>query len=145
MGFVPALLYLRDQFDGPVAVRLDIDHLTDETESSQALPEFLVLTAYRIVEEALSNTVKHADATWVTVRARLHGNSNLLLTIEDDGVGPTAEASQRHGLGMAAMHDLVEALGGTVRLEERVDGGARVTASIPVAHDWHGQVPPGPT
>jgi signal transduction histidine kinase len=89
---------------------------------------------YRIVQEALTNVVKHARAT--TCRVHLHRQAaNVMLTLEDDGAGfdpshPHDEAEPR-GLGLIGIRERVRQLGGSVSVESEPGRGTRITAVLP--------------
>ena len=87
------------------------------------------LSAYRIVQEALTNTLRHADAARAEVLVR-YGSDALEVEVADDGRGPAAEAAGGHGLvGMrerAALH------GGVIEAGARSGGGYAVRARLPV-------------
>jgi signal transduction histidine kinase len=88
------------------------------------------LTAYRVVQEALTNVVRHADAGSVVVSIRPDGEV-LLVEVTDDGHGP-APGTGGAGLGLVGMRERAEALGGTVAAGPRPDGGYRVLATLPL-------------
>jgi signal transduction histidine kinase len=90
---------------------------------------------YRIVQVALTNVVKHAQAT--TCRVYLQRlPTTILVTIEDDGRGfdpqEIAEAGARRGLGLIGIRERVLQLQGTMRLETAPGKGTRVTVEFPV-------------
>lgn len=86
----------------------------------------------RIVQEALTNVRKHAEAGSVVVTIK-GGDTTTTFTIEDDGVGfePSASASSKDGYGLFTMRDRAALLGGTVAIDSVVGRGTRVTATIP--------------
>jgi signal transduction histidine kinase len=91
----------------------------------------LALTAYRIVQESLTNTVKHARATTVTVQLEWL-DSALNLEIRDDGCGPEDDATPG-GRGLVGMRERVSAAGGELTCGPSPDGvGYRVAASLPL-------------
>ncbi|HLR84787.1 MAG TPA: sensor histidine kinase [Nocardioidaceae bacterium] len=95
----------------------------------RGLPVELERAAYRIVQEALTNVTRHADATSATVELA-YGDDLLTVCIDDDGVGaPGGEPSA--GLGLTGMRERVAALGGKLVAESRAEGGFRVRAEIP--------------
>lgn len=110
-----------------------------------ALPTGLEDDLYRIVQEALHNVVKHAEATAVTVRIAVHGGGNglLVVDIEDDGVGfrrPLQSAGSLGGqsLGMLSMRERAQRWGGIVVLRSRSGRGGhlRVTIPLPATPSW---------
>jgi signal transduction histidine kinase len=96
------------------------------------LPQGVDLAGYRIVQEALTNTIKHAGAvnTRVTIR---YGEGDLELEIVDDGPCPSADGvGEGRGHGLVGMRERVTLSGGEFRAEPGRDGGFRVHARIPL-------------
>jgi signal transduction histidine kinase len=93
------------------------------------LPPGLDLSAYRIIQEALTNTLKHAGRAraWVTVR---YGDQELELEIADDGHSAGNGAGGGHGL--AGMRERVRLFGGEVEAGKRAGGGYAVRARLPL-------------
>jgi signal transduction histidine kinase len=99
-----------------------------------ALPSGLEDDLYRIVQEALNNVVKHAEATAVTVSIAVRGANGLLVVdIEDDGVGFRRPLQSADSLGMLSMRERAQRWGGSVVLRGRPGEGGhlRVTISLP--------------
>lgn len=94
------------------------------------LPDNLVISLYRIVQESLTNATKHGQATAVDVTLR-RGEA-IELTIEDDG-SPPSTPPREGGMGVLGMHERVHALGGEFSLTPRQPRGMRVAATIPLA------------
>lgn len=94
------------------------------------LPEGVDLSAYRIVQEALTNTLRHAQATHATVHVR-YGAREVEVEVTDDGVGESAPAES--GRGLLGMRERVALFGGDLRVGGRPGGGFGVRARIPVA------------
>lgn len=89
------------------------------------------LTAYRIIQEALTNTHKHASAT--QARVTLHyGASTLRVTVTDDG-SPRPAKGEGTGHGLIGMRERATAIGGTVTAGPAPDGGFEVVAELPLA------------
>jgi signal transduction histidine kinase len=84
-------------------------------------------TAYHVVAEAVTNVHKHARASAIVVRIWM-SHRFLHVTIDDDGVGGTAETD---GSGLQGLRDRVEAVSGTFLVTEAAPRGTRVTAVIP--------------
>jgi signal transduction histidine kinase len=84
-------------------------------------------TTYFLVAEAMSNTVKYADATKVGVRLT-HLGQALIIEVDDDGVGG---AQLGTGLGLPGLADRVDALGGRLRIESPPGGGTHIVAELP--------------
>ncbi len=100
--------------------------LTCEGEQDP-LPPGLDLCAYRIVQEALTNTLKHAGPTAVTVTIR-HGDNALDVDVEDDG--PGAEGAEG-GHGLLGIRERVGMYGGALSFGNRDKGGFGVHARLP--------------
>jgi len=96
------------------------------------------LAAYRIVQEGLTNVVKHAHASRVAVRVWRaesdEGQAQLRIQISDDGCGRSRDEDGNAGLGLIGMRERIEALGGELRIETAPGWGFRLVASIPVVH-----------
>ncbi|MDQ2826267.1 MAG: histidine kinase, partial [Actinomycetota bacterium] len=112
LGFRPTL-----RLEGPV------DHGVDDAIGAQLLA---------VLREALSNVVRHAGASVVTVTVEVSG-AELITTVTDDGAG--AGAGRRPGgNGLASLHHRAEALGGTLRLEAGANGrGTTVRWRVPLS------------
>jgi two-component system NarL family sensor kinase len=99
--------------------------LPDELPS---LPAAVEVALYRIAAEALHNVARHARATSCTLRLELTDES-VALHVCDDGVG--LPAGHRAGVGLAAMHERAEELGGSVVVAQGANGVLTVTTRIP--------------
>jgi signal transduction histidine kinase len=93
------------------------------------LPASVDLAAFRIVQESLTNVVRHAKAGSPRVQLT-YGNGDLMLQIEDDGRGPGAQAGG--GSGIAGMRERATALGGELEAGPQPTGGFRVRARLPL-------------
>jgi signal transduction histidine kinase len=112
-----------------LAVRLQV-----EGRPAQ-LPAGVDLSAYRIVQEALTNVVKHAGPAraQVTIRYRDH---EVMVEVTDDGRGaaaPTNNGQKRVGHGLIGMRERVAVFGGDLEVGPRPGGGFRVAARLPLA------------
>jgi len=101
--------------------------------SPRALSPGLDLSAYRIVQEGLTNALKHAGAAHVHVVVR-YESDRLLLLIDDDGVGPAGHPGDptRPKYGHLGMRERVALFGGRLQVGGRPGGGFRVVASLPI-------------
>jgi signal transduction histidine kinase len=103
------------------------------------LPSSLELSAYRVVQEALTNVVRHADqATSAVVAVRYRDNGDVEVEVTDDGHGSPAErghardlAAGASGHGLMGMRERVSLLGGELRAGPRPGGGFQVMARLP--------------
>ncbi|MDX6570102.1 MAG: hypothetical protein QOH15_2680 [Gaiellales bacterium] len=92
---------------------------------------------YRIAQEALANTVKHAGATHVWVRAHRRRDGSVEFAIADDGRGTSPEQLDRRGhhQGVDAMRERASGISATLRFEETPGGGTTVRVIVPRATD----------
>jgi signal transduction histidine kinase len=95
------------------------------------LPPGMDLAAYRVLQEALTNTVKHASGAHVEITID-HGPHVLLLEVTDSGGFPAAPARSGNGRGLIGMQQRLAVYGGTLEAGERPLGGYRVRARIPL-------------
>ena len=103
--------------------------LPDPREADKRLPPEIESTVYRLVQEALTNVVKHAKARNVRV-AVVASAGGVTIEVQDDGVGFAADAPQS-GFGLAGLHERAYLVGGTLTIESG-DGGTLVRAELPV-------------
>ena len=94
------------------------------------VPEGVALSVYRIVQESLTNVVKHADARKADVRVRFLENS-LEVEVTDDGRARNGTSSGRAGFGLVGMRERVAVHGGELEAGPRRDAGYRVRARFP--------------
>jgi signal transduction histidine kinase len=97
------------------------------------IPVSLDLSAYRIVQESLTNVMKHAGPARAHVLVRYVGR-HLELRVDDDGVGTVATRRDdgRRRFGHLGMRERVTLFGGTLEMGPRPDGGFRVHATLPI-------------
>jgi len=128
-GLRPALKTLARRTAVPVRLDVQVDG---------RLPEPIELAAYYVVAEALTNTVKHAQATVIDVQAAA-GDGVLRVRVRDDGRGG---ADPSDGSGLIGLTDRVEALGGRLTLDSPPAAGTTMQVALPLtAGDaWPGQV-----
>ncbi|NLU73592.1 sensor histidine kinase [Streptomyces sp. HNM0575] len=115
--------------------------VTTETEGeATSLPPGADLAAFRIVQEALTNVVRHSESR--TARVRLsYGHGELRIDVDDEGPATGAGAGGG-GNGLVGMRERAAALGGSAEAGPRADGGFRVTARLPLAGGGSVSAPP---
>jgi signal transduction histidine kinase len=122
--------YLRS-FSKRTGVRAQLVH----ERMDERLPADVEVCIYRIVQEALTNVAKHADAKSCTVSLMRRDNS-IQLTVEDDGRGLEKSASStgqaRRGLGVIGMRERAASLAGSFAIISRAEGGTRVVVVLPL-------------
>jgi signal transduction histidine kinase len=121
----PGVAGLADLVERISGVGLEVTLAVADTV--RALPEAVDRTVYRIVQEALTNVLRHAGATRVDVDVAF--GPDVIVTVRDDGRDAPAYVPGRGIAGMAARAD---ALGGTVEAGPDPEGGFRVCARLPV-------------
>jgi signal transduction histidine kinase len=130
LGLTAAIDWYLRGFGKRHGIRVELLH---ERMDERLVPE-AEAAVYRIVQEALTNVAKHAQATSCRVYLQRLPNT-LLITIEDDGTGFDLEgverAGARRGLGLIGIRERVSELRGTVRLESAPGRGTRVTVELP--------------
>jgi signal transduction histidine kinase len=109
--------------DGGVDVRLDAPVVGD-------VPTEVGAAAYRIVQEALTNVLRHADADRASVVLRRDGGT-LVVEIDDTGRGSLVREPDLSGNGISGMRERAEALGGRLEAGPAPGGGFRVRAMLP--------------
>jgi two-component system NarL family sensor kinase len=97
------------------------------------LPAAVEVAAYRIVQEALTNVVHHAQAQHCIIRLELA--DELKVEVVDDGVGEVNGRQPGTGLGLLSMRERAEELGGACLIEPATGGGTRVVASLPLLEE----------
>jgi signal transduction histidine kinase len=102
--------------------------VTLDLRVSRRMPKHVEVAVYYVVSEALDNSVKHANASAVTVEMHVE-EAVIRLSIRDDGIGG---ADLRHGSGLIGLSDRVQALGGTLRLTSPAGSGTTVVIEIPL-------------
>jgi signal transduction histidine kinase len=95
------------------------------------LPPAVDLAAYRVVQESLTNVVRHAGPASATVRVA-YGAAEVVVEVTDDGTGADPAGADGGGHGIAGMRERVAALGGELRAGPRPQGGFQVRARLPL-------------
>lgn len=94
------------------------------------VPQTLGLTAFRVVQEALTNVLRHAGPGATASVTLTHERGRVRVDVSDDGRGADA-ASDGHGTGLRGMRERVEAMGGRLTTGPRPEGGFLVRAELP--------------
>lgn len=97
----------------------------------RAVPPGVELAAYRVVQEALTNTVKHAGGAHAAVTVE-YAPDRLLVEVTDTGGRPTGAAATGNGRGLLGLRERLAVYGGTLHTDPRPRGGYRVKALIPL-------------
>jgi signal transduction histidine kinase len=129
LGLLPALIALFERYTEQTGVTVKFKH--DGVE--ERFPPQVETTAYRIVQEALTNVARHAGVGDVTVR--VWANADVLsVQIEDRGCGfdPEVALATPRSSGLAGMRERVMLLDGHLTIESRLGAGMQLTAELPL-------------
>jgi signal transduction histidine kinase len=126
LGLVPAIDRLARSF-AESGIQVDVEaHIGD-----QRLPEPVETTLYRIVQEAITNVAKHAEARRLSVTLT-RKNGSVVAIVEDDGKGFDPADTDSAGLGLLGMRERLALVGGTLRVEASSGAGTTIAAEVPV-------------
>jgi signal transduction histidine kinase len=126
-GILPSVLTHGGLRAGVDAVVSRLDLPVELSITGRRLSPEIEASAYFIVAEALTNVVKHAQASGARVTADID-DGTLRLEVSDDGIG----GADIHGHGLLGIGDRVAALGGRMRIESPRGGGTLLTAELPL-------------
>jgi signal transduction histidine kinase len=127
-GLAPALERLAETHRANGSIELDVEVQLGEDER---LPAEVETTMYRIVQEALTNVAKHADATRISILVA-RKNEKVVVVIEDDGTGFDSGQVREEALGLAGIRERVALHGGRLRIETAPGKGTTVAAEVPL-------------
>ena len=127
LGLGSAVQWQARQFSKRTGVPVNV-----EIEGPLAgLPDPYRTCVYRLVQEALTNCARHANAK--TIRIAIHGEEKRLsVTVHDDGVGFELSTMRGRGLGLIGIQERVKELGGDVKLKSQLHSGTTLSATIPL-------------
>jgi two-component system sensor histidine kinase UhpB len=127
LGLEPALRAYCEEFSKlrQIKVRLVVRALPG------AIPSGVALCVYRVVQEALGNVAKHAEAKRAVIS--ISGSDDVLhVAIKDDGHGFDPDQARGKGLGLISMEERVRHLGGTFSILPKPGDGTRIDIRIPL-------------
>jgi PAS domain S-box-containing protein len=132
-GLESALRWFVDRLSARTGLRV---HLKTEPHSSE-VPFAIRNTCYRVIQEALTNVVRHASARQVWVEF-VQKPSEIMLSIRDDGIGFDVSAarwraSKGHSMGLLGMHERVALLDGRTHLQSEPGKGTTIQVQLPLA------------
>ncbi|MFI7504989.1 sensor histidine kinase [Streptomyces sp. NPDC049687] len=143
------LLRQAEEGDAPLAPSPGLGQLSELTETCASagldvqvalegtprpLSPGVDLTAYRIVQEALTNVTKHSAARTAQVRLKF-GRDRLTITVTDDGTAVPFDAADSRGFGLIGMRERAQSVGGALQAGHRPEGGFQVTTRLPLYSD----------
>jgi signal transduction histidine kinase len=125
-GLVPALERLTQGFAEHTGISVDLE----ASALTERLPVDVETAIYRIVQESLTNVVKHAQANSVSV-VLTRGDGRIKAVIEDDGTGFDPEVGSE-GIGLVGMRERIALLDGSLAVESSARSGTTVAVEVPV-------------
>ncbi|WP_041272829.1 sensor histidine kinase [Desulfitobacterium hafniense] len=125
LGLVDAIYWYVENFQKNTGIEV----VFRSSASKRTLPKEIELTIYRIVQEALTNVSKHAQAQHVAIT--IGGSERVLMSIRDDGKG-IDRAKKTEGLGLLGMSERVRLLGGTLSIQGGEAEGTSILVEIPL-------------
>lgn len=131
LGFIPTLQEYLEEYRAHYG--LDVQLLVGYDERLEPLPE-VASQLLRVVQEALTNVRKHAEATKVWVRYQ-QDSSQICIQVEDDGRGfnpiQATHTGQQH-IGLQVMQERMESIGGSIEIASQPGQGTRVILRLPI-------------
>ncbi len=132
LGLIPALQHLVEE----TVLRSDLNCHIKVTGSRERLSPETELAMFRVTQEALQNTIKHAEATKAMIVIKFAGRGGVLLTIDDNGNGfqippSISDFARMDRLGILGMLERVHMIGGTLAIVSNPRKGTRVIAHVP--------------
>jgi PAS domain S-box-containing protein len=132
LGLHDALMHYVEEWSERNDIKIDFH--SNGLVNERLLPH-IETALYRLIQEALNNVLKHAQAHHVSVILENRGNS-ILAILEDDGIGFDVAAAlnapvSERGLGLTGMCERIESVGGTLKFESTPGSGSTIVARIP--------------
>lgn len=136
-GLYPANLKLLGLTESIEQLVFDLDEQSDTFFSVTTMPidDYFnaneTLNVFRLIQECLTNSLKHAKATAVEVEVEVQKNQ-ILITVSDNGVGfEVADATLQRSLGLKTLAERVKILKGTLAIQSAKQAGTKITVAIP--------------
>jgi signal transduction histidine kinase len=125
-GLGPAIERLAETFSERSGIETMVEASLDER-----LPTEIETTLYRVVQEALTNVVKHAGAEHVSIVISSR-NRSVAATVDDDGRGFDGDDVRADALGLLGMRERLALVGGTLAVESSPESGTTIAAQVPL-------------
>ena len=131
---VPGLARLPELIESAGRAGVPVEVREAEAVRAADLPESVALTAYRIIQESLSNVIRHAPGARTLIGLDLDGGDLVLSVVNDAAAQPpqSMEAPGRASHGLPGMRERVRLVGGSLETGTRDEGGYRVAARLPI-------------
>jgi PAS domain S-box-containing protein len=129
LGLIPTLLWHFERYSAQTQIQVDLEH----TGLNKRFASEVETTAYRIIQEALTNVARHAGVNEATVRLRVD-QKMMHVEIKDDGAGfdPADKQAGVDSSGLSGMYERAALLGGQFTIESSPETGTRVAANLPL-------------
>lgn len=128
LGLIPALLWHINRYQEQTNIAVDFKHSGAE---GKRFGNEIETTAYRVVQESLTNVARHAHATRARLEVRVEADV-MKIQIEDNGAGFDPQAAFDKQRGLSGMRERVNLLGGSFRIESQPGKGAKKTIQLPL-------------
>lgn len=128
LGLMPSIEHLLHEFSERTHLAISLDLRAGEVEFHDPL----ATSVYRMVQEALTNVVRHAQASEVQVAMTLD-DGTLLVRVRDNGIGLPPDSAERKSYGILGIKERAQMLGGRAEIRTHPDGGTIVEIFIPAA------------
>jgi len=130
LGLMPSVRQLVEEFEAHWPLTIDLEIRLDEDRFP--VPSDVALTAFRVLQETLTNVVRHADARQVNV-TMVREYQWLVVSVYDNGRGfQVSELAHAPGFGIEGMRERARLVNGTIELLSVPDQGTRVVLRVPV-------------
>lgn len=130
LGLVPAAEWLREHAEGSFGLRCTLCVTPAVAQRVAGVTDDVAFVAFRVLQEAATNTARHADATCIELSLALDGD-DLLVGVADDGRG-FSDSAPRTGLGLIGLRERLAELGGSLEYTHTRPRGLLVMARIPL-------------
>jgi len=127
---------LQDLLEDARARHPDVQIRLDIQAPLETLDDGLATATYRIMQESLTNALRHAQASEIAMLLAQQ-DGTLHLKVRDNGQGPAADWAQSGHFGVIGMRERAEGLGGTLSFEALSPSGVQVHAVLPLSHNQH--------
>lgn len=114
--------------------KLPVTFEADQT--SPPLPDVYNITLYRALQEALTNIIKHAQASHVWVELSFDDEEVVILTVQDNGQGFQENESQSKGIGLSGLRERLLLAGGDLKVTSSPKRGTILSAQLPLSEDY---------
>lgn len=129
LGLIPALQDLASTIESSKELTVSVIHFG----LGERLSSKVEINVYKIIQELLSNILKHADASEVTIQLIMEEENKLSVMVEDNGQGfDLNDENNREGMGMLNIRSRIDDLKGNLDIDSNIGSGTTVTLSLPL-------------